>query len=76
MRGRLRTRRADLLRAIGKLESLSPLAVLQRGYALVFDEHGTLVQRAQQVAAGDVIDVRLHEGALKARVTSSGKAEE
>ena len=68
--------RSELGRAVGKLESLSPLAVLQRGYALVFDERGVLVQRADQVAAGDVVDVRLHEGALRARVTSSGKAEE
>jgi exodeoxyribonuclease VII large subunit len=76
VRGRLRTHRADLARAVGKLESLSPLAVLQRGYALVFDERGTLVQRADQVASGEVIDVRLHEGALRARVTPSGKADE
>jgi exodeoxyribonuclease VII large subunit len=76
MRGRVRTRRADLLRAIGKLESLSPLAVLQRGYALVFDERGGLVQRSEQVRPGDEIDVRLHEGALRARVTTSGKADE
>lgn len=76
MRGRVRTRRADLARAVGKLESLSPLAVLQRGYALVFDERGSLVQRSEQVAPGELIDVRLHEGALRARVTASGKAEE
>jgi exodeoxyribonuclease VII large subunit len=76
MRGRVRTRRAELARVAGKLESLSPLSVLQRGYALVFDEGGTLVQRAGQVAAGDLIDVRLHEGALRARVTTSGKADE
>ena len=76
LRGRIRSGRSELGRAIGKLESLSPLAVLQRGYALVFDERGVLVQRADQVAAGDVVDVRLHEGALRARVTSSGKADE
>jgi exodeoxyribonuclease VII large subunit len=76
LRGRLRAHRADLSRAVGKLESLSPLAVLQRGYALVFDERGALVQRAGQVAAGDVIDVRLHEGALRARVSAPGKADE
>jgi exodeoxyribonuclease VII large subunit len=76
LRGRLRSRGADLARAVGKLESLSPLAVLQRGYALVFDERGALVQRAGQVAAGDVIDVRLHEGALRARVSAPGKADE
>ena len=67
--------RARLARSVGKLESLSPLAVLQRGYALVFDERGALVQRSDQVAPGDLIDVRLHEGGVRARVTASGKAE-
>ena len=76
LRGRLRAQGGDLAKAVGKLESLSPLAVLQRGYALVFDERGALVQRADQVAPGDTIDVRLHEGALRARVTAPGKADE
>jgi exodeoxyribonuclease VII large subunit len=76
VRGRIRAQRADLGRAIAKLESLSPLAVLQRGYALAFDEQGRLLQIAAQVAPGDLVDVRLHRGALQARVTTIRKAEE
>ncbi len=50
------------------LEALSPLAVLGRGYALVFAADGTLVRRAGAVGAGEAIEVRLGTGALGARV--------
>ncbi len=76
VRGRLRAQRAELGRAVAQLESLSPLAVLQRGYALVFDDQGRLVQDAAQVAPGGLVDVRLHQGALQARVTTIRKAGE
>jgi exodeoxyribonuclease VII large subunit len=76
VRGRLRAQRAELGRAMAQLESLSPLAVLQRGYALVFDDQGRLVQDAAQVAPGGLVDVRLHQGALQARVTTIRKAGE
>ena len=76
VRGRVQSRRAALARAAGKLDSLSPLAVLSRGYALAFDDRGHLVQRASQVAAGDTIDVRLADGRVRATVTETRKAEE
>lgn len=72
IRSGLETRRSALSRLSGKLETLSPLAVLSRGYALVWNEDGTrLVRRAGDVVTGDAIRVRLHEGTLSAVV--SGK---
>jgi exodeoxyribonuclease VII large subunit len=63
-------RRAGLGRAAGKLETLSPLGVLSRGYALVFDAQGErIVRRAQDAAPGDALKIRLQEGALRATVT-------
>lgn len=53
-----------LRRAAGKLHALSPLAVLARGYALVFDAHGKLVKDVQTVAPGDKVRVRLAEGEM------------
>lgn len=50
----------------GKLTSLSPLAVLARGYAIVFDEGGRVVKRAADVNSGDRVSVRLSEGAFAA----------
>ena len=64
----LMQRRARLEGAIGKLEALSPVAILERGYALIFDAGGKLVKSAQQVEQGDAIRARLARGELSARV--------
>jgi len=71
VRGRVvEGRRSALGRAAGKLDSLSPLAVLSRGYALVFDDGGRLLRRAADVEVGADVRVRLGEGGLAARVTA------
>jgi exodeoxyribonuclease VII large subunit len=70
VRNRVTARRSSLARAAGKLDSLSPLAVLSRGYALVFDDQGRLLHRAGDAAVGADLRVRLGEGALIARVTA------
>lgn len=52
-----------------RLDSLSPLAVLGRGYALVRrSEDGAIVRRAGDVAQGDVLAIRLAEIELDATV--------
>jgi exodeoxyribonuclease VII large subunit len=51
------------------LESLSPLAILERGYALVFDPQGNLLKDASAVKVGDEISARLARGELQAQVT-------
>ena len=68
-RGRVQGRRAALGRAAGKLDSLSPLAVLSRGYALVFADGGRLLRSSADVDIGADVRVRLGEGGLTARVT-------
>ena len=68
-RAGLERRRASLARATASLDGLSPLAVLGRGYAVVFDESGSRVVRdAESLAPGDRLRVRLHRGALRASV--------
>ena len=67
----LQTRRASLGGLLGKLDTLSPLAVLSRGYALVWDASGAhLLRRASDAALGDEVRIRLHDGALRAAVTA------
>jgi len=51
------------------LESLSPLAILGRGYALVFDAEGRLLKDARKVKVGDQISARLAHGEIRAAVT-------
>jgi exodeoxyribonuclease VII large subunit len=57
-----------LERAAGALEALSPLAILERGYALVFDSSGKLVKDANKVNIGDDISARLARGEITATV--------
>ncbi len=54
-----------------RLHSLSPLAVLDRGYALVLAADGSLIRSAGQVAAGNLITTRLADGAFLSRVEST-----
>jgi exodeoxyribonuclease VII large subunit len=52
----------------GQLEALSPLAILDRGYALVFDPNGVLLTDAARVKVGDEISARLAKGTVSATV--------
>ena len=52
--------RARLARLAGRLDSLSPLGVLDRGYALVRrEDDGAIVRRADEVGAGDRLEIRV-----------------
>jgi exodeoxyribonuclease VII large subunit len=51
------------------LASLSPLAILERGYALVFDSQGQLLKDARSLKLGDEISARLAHGEIRAAVT-------
>jgi exodeoxyribonuclease VII large subunit len=60
-----------------RLHSLSPLAVLDRGYALVLNTEGSVVRSACQLKTGDTLTTRLAEGSFTSRVkatSSTGKA--
>jgi exodeoxyribonuclease VII large subunit len=61
-------RSARLEQLAARLGELSPLKILERGYALVLDASGHLVKDATQVRAGDEITARLARGALTATV--------
>ncbi|HEY8395018.1 MAG TPA: exodeoxyribonuclease VII large subunit [Thermaerobacter sp.] len=61
-------RRQRLLLLSGRLESLSPLAVLARGYSIARDARGEVLKDARRVTPGDRVDVWLHRGQLRCRV--------
>lgn len=62
----LRACRAQQNSLHARLNALNPLAVLQRGYALVTLTDGHIVRSAQQVAPGTQLNIRLAEGKLSA----------
>jgi exodeoxyribonuclease VII large subunit len=51
-----------------QLEERSPLALLERGYAIAYDASGKVLRSPDQVALGDDIRVRLARGSLGATV--------
>jgi exodeoxyribonuclease VII large subunit len=64
----LMRRRSRLEQATAKLAALSPLAILERGYSLIFNAEGLLVKDAAELAPGESIQARLARGELQARV--------
>jgi exodeoxyribonuclease VII large subunit len=50
--------------AAGKLESLSPLGVLGRGFAMAFDGRGRIIRRASDVRSGERVRLRLADGKI------------
>jgi len=54
-----------------KLDSLSPLSVLDRGFSIAQKEDGTILRDASEVTRGDKLKIRLARGKLEADVLSS-----
>jgi exodeoxyribonuclease VII large subunit len=62
----------DVTHLLARVRALSPAATLDRGYAIVQDAEGRVLQSSAGVAAGAAIGVRLAQGRLAATVTSTG----
>jgi exodeoxyribonuclease VII large subunit len=61
-----------LSRCAGRLETLSPLGVLSRGYAVCWNEDRTrAIRDAGDVSAGDTVHVTLSRGAITAKVSGT-----
>lgn len=52
-----------------KLDALSPLKVLTRGYAMVQSEEGTVIRSVSQISNGDNIQIKVTDGSVSASVT-------
>lgn len=70
---RIELMRVHLRGAQSRLAALSPLAVLERGYAVVSDSQGRLVRSVDQVRPGQQVKVRLSDGHLTAEVQHTEK---
>ena len=63
--------RFDLTNAAGRLDAVSPLRVLERGYAVVFNRRsGRALATAAATEIGDDLEIRLSRGRILARTTA------
>ena len=51
-----------------KLDLVSPLSVMKRGFSICFNDEGKIIKEAENVVLGSNIDIKLAKGNLKARV--------
>ncbi len=75
VRLRLARERGRMQAAAAHLTQLSPLKILDRGYAIVTDAGGRVVKDAGQAPAGSEVGVRLARGRIAAKVLDSRRAE-
>ena len=68
MRLALDSRRKKLLPLVRTLNAVSPLATLDRGYAIVSAVGGDILRNAADAKPGTLIDARLAQGSIRARV--------
>jgi exodeoxyribonuclease VII large subunit len=62
--------RASMAERAAKLEALSPLSVLSRGYAMVSDTaSGRMMTSAEALAQGQTVDLRFADGCATAEIT-------
>ncbi len=74
MHARLRESEVVLMKRMEMLQALSPLGVLLRGYAIAFQE-GKALRSVAGIETGDIIDVRLADGSLRAKVEAVATVE-
>lgn len=64
----LSDRKAKVQMLSHKIQALSPLAVLERGYAIVTSEDGKTIKKTTDAKPGQNINLRMSDGILKANV--------
>lgn len=72
LKGILQEKKQTFRHLVGKLEALSPLAILERGYTITFDQDGNLIQDRLQTRIGQMIKTRLKSGTIKSKITEIG----
>jgi len=74
--GALRQRRDRTARASGRLDALSPLGTLARGYAVPLDEEARVKRNIGMFDIGEVFNLRVVDGRLRCRTESKQASHE
>ena len=53
---------------IQKLDLLSPLKTMSRGYCVCFNKEGKLLKKVEQIKTNDILDIKLINGFIKSKV--------
>jgi len=75
MTTKLADHRSTLSLASGKLNALSPLSTLERGYAIIRSATGSIITEAAQTQPGQTITARFSDSEITAEVTDSETSE-
>ncbi len=67
----LQCKRSRFELGVGKIDALSPLAILKRGFAVCRDSKGAIVKNAADVSSGEMVQVTLASGELNCRVENT-----
>jgi len=68
----LKEKELVLKNAMRALDTVNPLATLNRGYAIISEpHHGQIIRSVQEINLGDLLDIRLKDGIIKAKSVSS-----
>lgn len=71
----LENKRNQLARTVGKLHAVSPLATMERGYSISFNQAGQALTSSQQLSLGEQITTRLHSGEITSQVVAIEQGE-
>ena len=65
----LHTKKVRFVQCASKLDALSPIKVLTRGYTMTQKDDGSLVRSVSQLTTGDTLNIIICDGAVSATVT-------
>ena len=65
----------QFIAAVSKLDAMSPLKVLSRGYAMAQNQDGEVVRSVRQIQSGDKISIIVSDGRIDATVISKEESE-
>src|ERR1051326_6112772 len=72
---RLKTARQRFSLAAGALDAMSPLRVLERGYAIAQNKHGQILRESTAIEIGEAVHLRLWKGAIDCRVEGTHESQ-
>lgn len=72
----LEREKKNLFYRISHLESLNPLSILKRGYSVVFNQEGNVIQSIERLSPGETVSIRFIDGKATATVWSIEEEEE